>query len=159
MLSTDTNLKPEVIEYRTMRYFEQAECALTTLRQLFEEMKFNSIFERSYIVLHGDHGSQISKNLPTVRNLEVMTGEDYRAHYSTLFAIKVPFGEFSLDPRSLPISTLLEEFSITLTDIEKNKHIEAGQWKYLPENETKTGAYVYLTEANRQTRIEVDIFE
>ena len=136
------NEEAQFIEYRTLRYFEQADCALLTLRQLFEEMKSRDIFDRAYIVLHGDHGSQVSKNYPAVQNIETLTVDDYRAHYSTLFAVKSPFGEFELDPRALPISTLLEEFSKTFADTEHGQNIDAGLPEKLLENENKPVPFV-----------------
>lgn len=159
MLRSDKDLNPGVIEYWTLRYFEQAECALVTLRQLFEEMKSRAIFNQTYIVLHGDHGSQISRNYPEVRNLKVLTDEDYRAHYSTLFAVKIPYGKFKLDRRALSIDMLLEEFSRALPKSKYSQNIEIAYPESLPENRNKTEPFIYLSGSYPLTRIDVDIFE
>jgi hypothetical protein len=159
MLSTDEDLSAEVIEYRTMRYFEQAECALLTLRQLFEEMKSKAIFNQAYIIIHGDHGSQVSRTYPAIQNLGSLTGEDFRAHYSTLFATKLPFGKFDQDNRALPISTLLEEFSRTVANGSQGQVVAAGIQERLPESESETASFIYLMNPKGLTKVDIDIFE
>jgi hypothetical protein len=159
MVSTDRNLSAGEIEYRTMRYFEQAECALVTLRQVFDEMKSRAIFDRAYIVIHGDHGSQISRAQATAGNLNVLTGEDYRALYSTLFAVKLPFGTFRQNPRALPISTLLKEFSTAVDNDEQDQGVESALLERLALDASPPTPFVYLKGPNGLIKVEVDIFD
>jgi hypothetical protein len=156
MLIGESDVDPEVIEYRTLRYFEQAECALATLREMFEEMKSNAIFDRAYIVLHGDHGSQISKSFPYASNIGVLENEDFLAHYSTLFAFKRPFGKFEHDLRALPISTLLEEFSEEFINQEK---LQITEVEDPTQNNENTEAFIYLTGTYPLTRVDINLFD
>ena len=159
MLSTDRDLSSEVIEYRTMRYFEQAECALFSLRQLFEAMKSKAIFDQSHIIIHGDHGSQISRTYPALQNLDILTVEDYRAHYSTLFAVKLPFGKFDLDTRALPLSTLLEEFGGVVSRNLQDQLTNATVQERVLQDEIKTAPFIYVTSPNGLQKVDVDIFD
>jgi hypothetical protein len=158
MLPRETDVNPDIIEYRTTRYFEQAECALLTLREFFEQMKSKSMFDRSIILLHGDHGSQISAHYPSPNNIQVMTVEDYRAHYSTLFAVKYPHGEFGLDNRALPISTLLHEFStdVTIYSDSQVAH-EPRQIKQSGDMDDQ-GMFLYLKDGHGLKKVEINIF-
>lgn len=159
MASNDRYRNPKVFEYRTMRYFEQAECALVTLRQMFEEMKLRAIFDQAFIVIHGDHGSQIASNYPTIGNLKTLTYEDYRAHYSTLFAVKLPFGKSNQDSRSLPISTLLEEFVTAAAMVEQGHGVATEPMEIAPQNENKLAPFIYLLTPNGLKKVDIDIFD
>ena len=158
LVNTDKDVSPELIEYRTMRYFEQAECALVTLRQMFEEMKSEGVFDQSFIVIHGDHGSQISRRVPKPRNLKTLTGEDYRALYSTLFAVKFPYGEYYQDTRTLALSALLEEFSSAVTS-GVGGPLTAEEIGSLPQYEGETEPFIFLVDPKGLHKVNIDIFE
>ena len=51
VINGDRIVNPEHIEYLTIRYFEQAECALLTLREMFEEMKLR-VYIRPVLYSH-----------------------------------------------------------------------------------------------------------
>jgi hypothetical protein len=158
MLPGETDLDPDVIKYRTMRYFEQAECALLTLRDFFEQMKSKSIFDRSIILLHGDHGSQVSAHFPSPGNIQVLTIEDYRAHYSTLFAVKYPYGEFGLDNRAVPISALLREFSSDVTIYSKTPVVHVPAQTKQPGDMDDRGMFIYLKDEYGLKKVEINLF-
>jgi len=149
----------EMYEERAMRYFEQTECALVSMRKIFEDMQKAGIFERSIIVVHGDHGSKIGKYSALYRNLNKLTPLEYRAIFSTLFAIKLPGGEFHVDKRVLPLSTLIEEFSKTIQEYSVGNHVIPDFAGVLPDDRDKVDPYVYLTETHPLTRVDIDIFE
>lgn len=148
-----------VYELRARLYFEQMGCALFSLRQIFNDMKQAGIFEQSIIVLHGDHGSMIAKYLPRFWNVDKLTNSDYRAHFSTLFAVKFPNSEFQIDDRILPLSVLLEGFSKTvhgyITENRSGKDFSDA----VSDDSEKTAKYIYLLGSLPMRKVEVNIFE
>ncbi len=148
----------EIYEIRTMRYFEQVECAMTSMGQIFESMKAAGIYEKSIIVVHGDHGSRIGKFRPEYKNLALLTPAEYRANFSTLFAVKFPGGEGKVDNRVLPLSTLLEEFSATV-EAEVTGQGEAVFMKTLPDSADKVDLFVFLSGTYPMHRVDINIFE
>ena len=146
-------------EVRTGLYFEQMECALGSLRQVFNEMQEVGIFERFIIVVHGDHGSMISQYLPRLWNFGKLTPEQYRAHYSTLFAVKFPGVEFKIDTRTLPLSALLEGFSMAAPGFINGNKSEETFVTALPSDPVKVDSYIYLLGSYPMKRVDIDIFK
>ena len=148
-----------VYELRARLYFEQMECALFSLRQVFDDMKRAGIFEQSIIVLHGDHGSMLAKYLPRYWNINKLTSSDYRAHFSTLFAVKFPNAEFQIDDRILPLSVLLEGFSKTVPGYITGNHSGKGFSETVSNDPEKVAKYIYLLGSVPMQKVEVNIFE
>ena len=151
-------LSPEIYEIRYMQYFEQVDCALSSLGQVFDEMQNSGWFDESIIVLHGDHGSLIAEHLPDLRLQESLTSADYRAHYSTLFAIKLPGGKFELDRRVLPLSLLLEEFARTVQLQSSTGNAPQTFMSDTTVSPEKLNPYVYLLSGPALHRVDIDIF-
>jgi len=149
----------EVYEIRTMKYFEQVDCAVNSLRQLFEGMKKAGVFERAIIVVHGDHGSMIGKYPPKYMNLELLTPPEYRAKFSTLFAVKFPGQDGQVHNDVLALSALLEAFSLTVQRFVANPQNPVGFSQNLPNEQEKLDPYVYLLGQNPLLRVDVNIFE
>ncbi|MCZ6526949.1 MAG: hypothetical protein O6928_10450 [Gammaproteobacteria bacterium] len=150
---------PAIYEYRTMKYFEQMECALLSLRQLFDKMKKAGIFENSIIVIHSDHGYTVVPHTPVLSNINALTSEDYRVSFSVLFAVKFPNQAFEIDHRVLPLSFLLEEFTSAIVD---NAVGENADWTFLqnlPADSDKLAPYVFLWGSHPMKRVDINIFE
>ena len=152
-------ISDEIIEIRLMKYFEQVYCALNSLSQLFEDMKTNGIFEKSIILLHGDHGSRIGKYRAKYENIGQLTASDYRSDFSTLFAVKIPGQGGRVDNRVLSLSLLLETFSNAVKEIVANNETPVRFSQKLPDEPEKVGSYVYLLGAHPRTRVNINIFE
>ena len=135
------------------------ECALFSLRQVFDDMKRAGIFEQSIIVLHGDHGSMLAKYLPRYWNIDNLTNSDYRAHFSTLFAVKFPNAEFQIDDRILPLSVLLEGFSKTVPGYITGNHSGKVFSETVSSDPEKVAKYIYLLGSVPMQKVEVNIFE
>jgi hypothetical protein len=151
-------LSDDVYEYRYGLYFGQTECALKNLQLIIDGMKQAGLYDRAIIILHGDHGSRISRYVANARNRELLSPQDYRSTFSTLFAVKYPGSHFTVDPRPLPLSYLLEEFLSALPSYTQNG-------KMLPNFALPEGAeskrnipYVFLPGAYPQLRVDIDIF-
>lgn len=159
MVKDEPEQNERLSEFRTNLYYEQMDCALISLRQIFEDMQKVGIFERSIIVVHGDHGSMIAKYLPRPWNLEHLTSEQYRAHYSTLFAFKFPHSEFQLHEQSLPLSALMEGFSKSVQKYVAGEKSAATFSAALPVDPEKVEPYIYLLGSAPMKRININIFE
>ena len=149
----------EVTEIRTMKYFEQVECAVNSLRQLFGEMKRAGVFERSIIVIHGDHGSRNTKITPQFYNLGLLTPVDYRAHFSTLFAVKLPGQSGQVISDVIALGSLLEAFSKTVQGVVSNPVATVSLMQNMPTDPKKLDPYVYLTGQHPLLRVNINIFE
>jgi hypothetical protein len=158
-LKIEPVIKGDIYEIRAMKYFEQVYCALNSLSQLFENMKKNGIFEKSIIVVHGDHGSMIGKYLAKYENIGQLTSTDYRSNFSTLFAVKIPGQAGRVDNRVLSLSLLLETFSKVVEEFVANRETLVHFSQNLPNEPEKVGSYVYLQGAHPQTRVDINIFE
>jgi len=157
-MAKNDELNSHQYKMRYTAYFEQVYCTLNSLSQLFEAMKTNGIYERSIIVIHGDHGSLIGKNLPRYSNLELLRPEDYRAHFSTLFAIKFPGQPAKINNDVLPIGLLLEAFSKLINEYVVNPDNRVEIEQMFSNDSEKLDPYVYLLGTTPQKRVDIDIF-
>jgi hypothetical protein len=149
---------PLVYELRNGLYFMQVECALRTLQSLIDALKREGVYDNAIVILHGDHGSRIIKHQPLFRNKALMSRQDYRISFSTLFAVRFPGSEFSVDERPLAISYLVEEFIQGLPSRIEQGAVSAP-FKPSAGDAEKAGAYVYLTGKFPMDRVEIDLFE
>jgi arylsulfatase A-like enzyme len=122
-------------------------------------MKENGSYDRSIVIVHSDHGSMITRNRPSFGDVEKITKEDYRASYSTLFAVKYPGSEYSIDRRTLSLSYLLEEFMASLPAFTN----PGERYTLFRPSDTapaeKIDPYVYLNGTYPKNRIDIDIFK
>ena len=103
----ETNTLDERIA-RYVRYLPQAKCALNEIGRLFDRMRELDIYDDAFIIVHGDHGSRISLHRASIINQNLLTPEDYRDVFSTLFAIKSPGGEFREHTETVSLNVLMK---------------------------------------------------
>jgi hypothetical protein len=96
-------------EQRYGHYFQQLQCLYAKLDKLFLGMKSAGIFDDSIIILHGDHGSRNNRYEPVAENVALLTEDDYKDAFSTLFAIKIPGKPGGYDNSVLPLEQLLAQ--------------------------------------------------
>jgi phosphoglycerol transferase MdoB-like AlkP superfamily enzyme len=106
---------PESRGKRYILYLEQSRCALSQLTRFFDQLREIGIYDRSIVLVHGDHGSTIFETMPTIQNEEKLIGNDYLDGYSTLFAIKMPHDEFQTHENSVSLSVLIHNFASGIT--------------------------------------------
>lgn len=97
-------------ESRAVRYdayASQLSCTLNVFSSFIEALKRSGKFEESIIIVHGDHGSRIFVNEPTVENLNNLSKQDFSDAYSTLFAAKLGKSSYSLVTDSMPLQNIL----------------------------------------------------
>lgn len=156
-MAESDNLSSHQYKERTMAYFGQVYCALNSLSLLFEAMKTNGVFEKAIIVIHGDHGSLIGKNLPEYNNRNILESRDYRAHFSTLFAVKVPGQSGKVDERALSLGTLLEAFSELISEYVSHPEYSAEISGLISTEPQKLEPYIYLLGTMPLHRVNGDI--
>lgn len=88
-------------------YIDQVGCSHTKIGELINAMQSTGVFDRSIIIIHGDHGSRIGQFWPNVRHKDKLSKQDYFDGYSTLFAVKAPHIDPGYDSLMLPIERLL----------------------------------------------------
>lgn len=147
-------LKPEIHEFRAMRYFEQTDCALLSLRALFDRMQAAGTLEGSIILLHGDHGPGLAT---TGQANPAMPTEAVRARHSVLFAARFPGGGFAVDERTLALSELLEGFARAVQGAASNVPGPSVGAAITPGAAVQT-PYVFMDGPPPKKRIEGDFF-
>lgn len=148
-----------VYELRNGRYFGQIDCALLNLRSLFNTMNSKGILENSIIMVHGDHGSLISSRRPDFQNAGQMSMDDYRAGFSTLFAVKYPGSHYSVNDHVVPVSYLLEEFTQFISQADINKQNSDVFESSIDDNSVRTHPHVFLIGTYPMRQVDIDIFE
>jgi hypothetical protein len=93
---------------RYRNYLVQLACTNRRLDKLFESLKRSGQFERSIILIHGDHGSRIARSYMSSYAQDTLMPDDYRDSFSTLFAFKPPDTEPSYNRDPWPIGRLME---------------------------------------------------
>lgn len=89
------------------QYFQQIECTVTKLQTLIDAMKKRGIYDTATIVVHGDHGSRITRFKPEPQAVDRMNVSDFMDGFSTLFACKAAGVAPGIDDAMLPLSALL----------------------------------------------------
>lgn len=148
-----------IYETRWGLYFEQVECALNSMRKLFDEMKNVGILGRSIIVVHGDHGSMIGKYLAIFRLRDQILARDYLSDYSTLFAVKLPGGQTDHDDRILPLSFLLKEYINTVEALISGDGTNQAFMQTLEGDPEELTPHVYLSSSVPLMRVDINIFD
>ena len=94
-------------------YLDQLRCTTLRLGELFEQLRSSGHYESARIILHGDHGSRITRQkmrFDNAKNTASRPGYDYIDGFSTLFAIKQPGTDAGIDRTIQPIDTLLDAY-------------------------------------------------
>ena len=91
------------------RYVEQVRCVLTMLDDLLTKLDERGLLDDATIIVNGDHGSRIPRHFPSGTTLArgMLSDEDYRDTFSTLYAIKAPGVSPGYDDRPEPLVELL----------------------------------------------------
>ena len=90
-------------EMRYRRYVQQTKCVHTALQEVYAALKSVEMFDKSIIVLHGDHGSRIGRMNVNPSTQDMVSRQDLIDTYSTFYAVKTPgtAGAVHLDVRSI----------------------------------------------------------
>ena len=104
--------QPNTAETRKRKYdayAKQLYCANRLLTKFFASLRDADRFEDATIIIHGDHGSRINRNWPTVKNREKLVQSDFIDGFPTLFAVKAPGIEADYVPDRETLPALLAD--------------------------------------------------
>lgn len=124
-------------EDRYLEYYKQVLCTNLLLEGFVNALKESGNFEKSIIIVNGDHGSRIALHEPTTGNINTLSNQDITDAFSTLFAVKNGDSKFSLNSRQVPIQHILAD--INGREIQLLEHVI-----YLNAGEKKLRPYQYL---------------
>jgi hypothetical protein len=99
------------LEERQRAYFDQLGCVTTKVGEALAAVASSPAWERSVVVIHGDHGSRITEWDPTVENVGRFGPADMISGYSTLFAIRAPGIARGYETARSPVADLLASFA------------------------------------------------
>jgi hypothetical protein len=94
---------------RYERYFEQVRCLHRSVAEIFAALREAGLFDQAIVILHGDHGSRISRLEPMIENVDRLSDADLVDSFSTLFAIRLPGLEAGYDATTRSIHGLFAE--------------------------------------------------
>lgn len=158
-LKNELNVPDHVYQRRYFLYQRQAHCALQMLGYFFSDLREKGLYDDAIIIVHGDHGSMVSRRPPRANMVEYLERDDYLDTFSTLFAIKLPGGKASQVEEVLALEQLME---LAAQSIE---HGEAGASEIF-EGLGETGesgqardTHVYLLGSIPLRRVDIDLFE
>ena len=135
---------PETRGNRYILYLEQARCALNLLDEFFNVLRGHGIYDQSVIVLHGDHGSTIYELHPVIGNQELLTTNDLLDAFSTLYAVKMPGGQFEVHNEPISLAHLIQQLAVEITDHEAV--------------ELESEPFIYLKGEAERIRVDTNIF-
>ncbi|MEE2998246.1 MAG: hypothetical protein VX700_13985 [Pseudomonadota bacterium] len=85
----ERNSSSWITEY-TKAYYEQVACTAHRLQGLFDALNKSEDGKKATVIVHGDHGSRIGPRDAKLENWPYFDAEQFRAYYSTLFAVRAP---------------------------------------------------------------------
>lgn len=101
------------IHQRNEAYFEQVRCVTNRVGDLLDALAASPAGARSIVLIHGDHGSRITRHDPMVENIKRFDAEDIRAGYSTLFAIRAAGIAPGYDNQPRSVASLLQQLAVS----------------------------------------------
>lgn len=93
---------------RYLLYFGQVRCAMHNMENLLSEFERTGLLDDMVIIVHGDHGSRITRYDPSAIDRSLVSDQDLRDSFSTLFAVRAPGLEGGVDPAVASTEALLE---------------------------------------------------
>lgn len=97
---------------RHANYQAQLQCTHRLLAKMFDALESSPSGKDAVVIIHGDHGSRIVAQRPTVENPSP-SAHDFAMTYSTLFAVRANGVEGGLVPGRASIDELLHKFSMS----------------------------------------------
>ena len=124
----------ELRKYDYQSYFGQLHCLYAKLETLVEQMRAVGIYDDAVLIVHGDHGSRISRTGSTNPFADEQGGPtavDLLDFYSTLFAVKMPGSTASIELAPLGLEQLLARVVSELGETRGSEETRAGSFVYV----------------------------
>ncbi len=99
------------IEERQAAYYEQLRCTTRQVDKIIAAIEASPAAENYIFVLHGDHGSRITRYDPLAHHPRY-SDDDLKASFSTLLAIKISGRKGGVDNALTPVSSAIQGLSL-----------------------------------------------
>ena len=97
------------LETRKRSYADQLLCSAKLVEGMLDALARSPASQDTVVIVHGDHGSRITRLDPKIETIERLTDDDLIAGYSTLFAIRLGSAEASYNAVNAPVSNLIKQ--------------------------------------------------
>jgi len=104
-------VRSQSLASRQKAYADQLLCTTRQVAAVLKAVDHSPAGRNSIIIIHGDHGSRITRFEPLLENVGQFNEDDLVAGHSTLFAVRGPGIEAGYDPRHYRLVDLLDEFA------------------------------------------------
>lgn len=106
-------VRSQSLAERQQAYARQLACTTEQIASVLRSVDRSPAGRNSIIVIHGDHGSRITRFEPLLENVGRFNEADLIAGYSTLFAVRAPGVAPGYDPRHYRLVDLLHELAVS----------------------------------------------
>lgn len=98
------------IESRQRAYYDQVRCTMRKVAQALTALERSPAGRNAVVIIHGDHGSRITRRDPNQVNMGKFSDSDLIAGFSTLFAVRAPGVGSAYFADAQPAADLLRDF-------------------------------------------------
>jgi hypothetical protein len=130
------------LEKRQHLYLEQVRCVTRKTLELVDRFRSSPAGKDGSVVIHGDHGSRITRIDPQASSVGKYSDADMIAAFSTIFAVQTPAGAGTIVEDPQPVAALFEEFA-------------RGNFATVPNLPAKRDHFVFLDDHNWRPKIRV----
>jgi hypothetical protein len=109
--SWDWRISPSALSDKQRLYMGQVRCVTTKALKAVELFRSSPAGKNGSVIIHGDHGSRITRIDPRVDTVGRFGDDDLIAGFSTFFAIQLPDGKGGYVDNAQPIAPLVRDFS------------------------------------------------
>jgi hypothetical protein len=132
-----SRLSRTAVSERQHAYFDQVRCTTAKLKIALNAFRRSSAGPNSVVIVHGDHGSRISRKDANLQNVGTFDESDLLAGFSTLFAVRAPKLTAKYIEEPQPIALLLRDFTTSqfqnaprpLVGTKHSVMLDDGDWK------------------------------
>jgi hypothetical protein len=109
--SWDWRLSNSPMERKQLAYMEQVRCVTAKVLKAVELFRLSPGGKNGAVIIHGDHGSRITRIDPKVGSVGRYGDADLIAAFSTFFAVRTANGEGGTVDGAQPITPLVRDFA------------------------------------------------
>ena len=123
------------VEAREAAYRQQVGCVMRKLDRVIAAFESSPGGRNAVIIVHGDHGSRITRKDPIEADAELLSSADLMAGYSTLFAVRGPGLAAGIEPRPFATPDILRQLAASnfqsvegIRPGDNQVHLEGPDW-------------------------------
>ena len=92
---------------RYTHYWQQIQCTNKLMADLMDHLKALGLYDNTILIIHGDHGSRITRVDPLYSEVDKLETMDYRDAFSTFMALRLPGVRGQVQLESITLTELL----------------------------------------------------